>query len=125
MITPRKRPPQAFIVGGLKRSADEIAQEYRRRFGIESSYRQLRQCLSRSTTRDLCSKLLQVGIALLLRNVWVCLNAARAAVFSPPTSQQKHRHFRFSLLLRWLDTIDAHTRLKRDLAFAPSLPTTT
>lgn len=52
----------------------ELRERYRRRFGIETSYRQLRQALIRTSTTDPLLRLLFVGLALLLRNVWVWLH---------------------------------------------------
>jgi putative transposase len=51
-----------------------VAQTYRLRFGIETTYRQLHQARIRTCTRDPLLRLLYVGIALLLRNVWVWLH---------------------------------------------------
>lgn len=48
-----------------------IRAEYRKRFGIETSYRQMNQCRIRTSTRNPVLRLFFVGIALLLRNVWV------------------------------------------------------
>lgn len=48
---------------------------YRRRFGIESSYRQLNQARPRTCSRDPRVRLFLVGVSLLLRNVWVWLHA--------------------------------------------------
>jgi DDE family transposase len=50
------------------------ARQYRTRYGIESSYRQMNQGRVRTCTRDVRLRLLFVGIALLLRNVWVWLH---------------------------------------------------
>ena len=44
---------------------------FRKRFGIETSYRQLGEGLAQTTSRDRRYRLLRVGLALLLRNVWV------------------------------------------------------
>jgi hypothetical protein len=46
---------------------------YKRRFGIETSYRQLGEGLANTCTTDRRLRLLLVGVALLLRNVWVGL----------------------------------------------------
>ena len=48
-----------------------VHEEYRKRFGIETSYRQMHQCRIRTCTRNPVLRLLFVGIALLLRNVWI------------------------------------------------------
>ena len=47
---------------------------YRLRFGIESSYRQMHEGRIRTTTRRPVVRLLYVGIALVLRNLWVWLH---------------------------------------------------
>ncbi len=44
------------------------------RFGIESSYRQMHEARIRTTTRRPVVRLLYVGIALVLRNLWVWLH---------------------------------------------------
>lgn len=46
---------------------------YRRRFGIETSYRQLNEFKGRTTKKDVVYRLLLIGVALLLRQVWVYL----------------------------------------------------
>jgi len=56
-----------------------IRQTYRRRFGIEASYRQMERARIRTSTRDPLRRLLFAGIALLLRNAWVWLHLMRLA----------------------------------------------
>jgi putative transposase len=68
---------QALVYGywGLRpSSAQWVHETYRRRFGIESSYRQLHQARIRTCTRSPLLRLLYVGVALILRNVWVWLH---------------------------------------------------
>jgi Transposase DDE domain len=61
--------------GGLQPSSYQWVKEtYRSRFAIESTYRQLGQARIRTSTRDPLLRLLYVGVALLLRNVWVWLH---------------------------------------------------
>jgi hypothetical protein len=52
-----------------------VVQEYRRRFGIEVQYRQLGQCLAVTTSRDERVRLLLVGVALMLCNLWAFLHS--------------------------------------------------
>jgi hypothetical protein len=47
---------------------------YRRRFGIETSYRQMNEGKAKTTAKDVRYRLLLVGLALLLRQVWVWLS---------------------------------------------------
>jgi hypothetical protein len=67
---------------GAARSAAERARrarlarrKYRSRFGIETSYRQMNQGKGATTAKDVCYRLLLVGLALLLRQAWVWLSA--------------------------------------------------
>jgi putative transposase len=60
---------------GKSWSAAQVAAAYRRRFGIEASYRQLGQCLARTSSRDEKYRLLLVGLALLLCNLWALLHS--------------------------------------------------
>jgi len=66
--------------GGLRPSSYRwVQQTYRSRFGIETSYRQMNQARIRTCTRDPLLRLLYVGIALVLRNVWVWFHWERVA----------------------------------------------
>ena len=47
---------------------------YRKRFGIETSYRQMNQCRIRTTTTKFNVRFFYVAIGLLLRNLWVWLH---------------------------------------------------
>jgi putative transposase len=72
----RGREALVYAYGaGLKPGSFQWVKEtYRRRFGIEASYRQLEQARIRTSTRDPLLRLLYVGVALILRNVWVWLH---------------------------------------------------
>jgi putative transposase len=72
-----KHGRQALVYGywGLSPSSGQwLYETYRLRFGIEASYRQLHQARIRTCTRDPLLRLLYVGLALILRNVWVWLH---------------------------------------------------
>lgn len=60
--------------GWKPNSVAQVRQTYRLRFGIESSYRQLNQARIRTTSRSPLLRLLFVGLALVLRNVYVWLH---------------------------------------------------
>lgn len=64
----------AFGAGLQPGSYAWVKETYRKRFGIETSYRQLHQARIRTCTRDPLLRLLYVGVALILRNVWVWLH---------------------------------------------------
>jgi len=68
---------QTLVYGywGLRPSSGQwVYETYRLRFGIETTYRQLHQARIRTCTRDPVLRLLFVGLALILRNVWVWLH---------------------------------------------------
>jgi hypothetical protein len=64
---------QALATTRAAAAARQAKQWYRRRFGIETSYRQLHECQGRTTAKDVGYRLLLVGVALLRRQVWVWL----------------------------------------------------
>jgi len=67
----------AYAVYGLGRvQARQVFELYRRRFGIETSYRQVHQVRARTTSRNPALRLLLVGLALLLVNLWVLMRQA-------------------------------------------------
>jgi hypothetical protein len=53
-----------------------LADTYRQRFGIETSYRQLNEARIKTCTRDPKVRFLYMALALILRNVWVWLHWA-------------------------------------------------
>jgi hypothetical protein len=53
--------------------ARQAKRAYRRRYGIETSYRQMNEGKGQTTKKDPAYRLLWVGLALLLRQVWVWL----------------------------------------------------
>jgi hypothetical protein len=66
------RRTQLYAYWGLQPgSARWVYETYRKRFGIETSYRQMNEARIRTSTRNPLLRLLFVGLALILRNVWV------------------------------------------------------
>ena len=64
----------ALEAGRVRQRARLAKMAYRRRFGIETSYRQLNEGKGKTTKKDVAYRLLLVGLALLLRQVWVWLS---------------------------------------------------
>jgi putative transposase len=68
--------PLVYVTWGVWQYAPaQVVQRYRQRFGIESSYRQVGQCLARTSSRCERYRLLLVGVALLLCNLWSWLHS--------------------------------------------------
>jgi hypothetical protein len=84
-------------------SARAVHEQYRRRFGIETSYRQMNEGRAKTCARDPRWRLLLVGVALVLRNVWVWLH--QAVLSSPRRGRRRYHPERlpFKRLLKWLE----------------------
>lgn len=99
----RKRQVWVYAYWGLQPSrVDWVRETYRLRFGIESSYRQLAQARVRTSTRSPLLRLLYVGVALLLRNVWVWLHWEVLAERRRGYRRVDLGQLRFREMLRWL-----------------------
>jgi putative transposase len=83
------------------RSVSQVCDLYRLRFGIESSYRQLNQARLRTSSRSPELRLLAVGIAFLLRNLWA-LCAWMTLAHKGSGARTGQSKFRFHTLLRWI-----------------------
>ena len=62
-----------YVVYKVNISLDYIYQDYRKRFGIETSYRLKNISRIRTTTKNPILRLLYVGISFLLVNIWIYL----------------------------------------------------
>jgi hypothetical protein len=97
------RQPLVYACWGIDlHSTDWVYQTYRRRFGIETSYRQLNEARIKTTTRDPALRLLFVAIALILRNVWVWVHRQLLATPRRGGRKLNLRLLPFKMLLLWL-----------------------
>lgn len=102
----RKRETWVYAYWGITpKRVDWVKDTYRRRFGIETSYRQMNQCRIRTTTKKFHVRFLYVAIGLLLRNLWVWLHHV---VLSSP--RRGFRRYNWELLrvermLVWLEDV--------------------
>lgn len=101
-----KRKQQKLLFGAwkVKGSPQEIKELYRRRFGIESSYRQWRQARISTCTRQPHLRLLFVAVGLLLRNVWVWIHDQFLSKGTTPSRQMHLEKLRFRRMLDWIAT---------------------
>ena len=63
----------AFVAYKVDVRLHYIAEEYRRRFGIETSYRLKNICRIRTTSKNTIIRLLYVGISFIIINIWIYL----------------------------------------------------
>jgi hypothetical protein len=93
-----------YAFWGLARPSSTrwVADTYRQRFGIETSYRQMNEARIKTCVRSPLLRFLFVALALLLRNVWVWFHWE--VLSSPRRGRRRlnlHR-LRFKKLLFWL-----------------------
>jgi hypothetical protein len=91
-----------FAAAGVHGSPTEIRERYRTRFGIESSFRQLRQARIYTCTRDPLLRLAFVAVALLLRNLWVWIHQTILAEGQGEAMTLHLEKLRFKRMLDWV-----------------------
>jgi len=101
----RKRKKLLFAVFMVHMTPTDIRETYRKRFGIETSYRQMNEARIRTCTRDPRQRLLFVGIALVLRNVWVWLHFLFAKGKYSDEPQLFLELLRFKEMLLWITEV--------------------
>ena len=98
----RRRKRLLYVVSKVRRTPKEIRETYRKRFGIETSYRQMNEARIKTCTRDPRQRLLFVGIALVLRNVWVWIHFRFAKGKYSAEPQLFLELLRFQEMLLWI-----------------------
>jgi putative transposase len=101
----RRRKRLLFAIWKVHRTPKEIREIYRKRFGIETSYRQMNEARIKTCTRDPRMRLLFVGIALVLRNVWVWLHFRFAKGKYSDEPQLFLELLRFQEMLLWITEV--------------------
>ena len=86
-------------------SFEWVYQTYRQRFAIETTYRQMNEVRIRTSTRNPLLRLLFVGIALILRNVWVWCHLNWLAVCRGPGIYIREELLRLGEMLLWIQTL--------------------
>ena len=94
-----------YAIWKVRRTPREIREEYRKRFGVETSYRQMNQARIKTCTRDPRLRLLFVGIALVLRNVWVWLHFRLAKAKCSEEPIMFLELLRFKEMLLWITQV--------------------
>jgi len=75
---------------------------YRRRFGIESSYRLMEQVRGRTTARNPALRFLWMGLALLINNVWIKLHWTYLVRRDKGPCRVLRKHFILDRMLQFL-----------------------
>jgi putative transposase len=92
----------AYVVMHLDWSPAKCYQRYRRRFGIESSYRQLNQVRARTTSANPALRFLLLGLGFLLLNCWVSLRFATTRVLERGPARWVARLFQLPRFIAFL-----------------------
>lgn len=98
----RRSQKLLFAAWRVRGTPVEIRERYRKRFGIETSYRQMHQAKIHTCTRKPHLRLFFVAVALILRNLWVWIHATKLAD-GPTADLILHlNRLRFARLLDWI-----------------------
>lgn len=119
----------AYVTYRVRTHPLQIFQFYRRRFGIESSYRQMNRVRARTSSTDPALRLLYVGVAFLILNLWVVLKRRLACDVHRHGKRYNHRrftilrmcHFLIRAIERRLNTVEAIHKPAGDLAGAAQI----
>jgi len=92
----------AYVLVHLDWSAPKVYQRYRRRFGIESTYRQFNRLRARTTSRNPALRFLLLGLSLLLLNIWVMLRWLSTRVIGHGPARWRAPAFRLHRYIAFL-----------------------
>ena len=92
----------AFIVVWLDWKPEKVYEQYRRRFGIECSYRMLRRVRASTTSRNPSLRFFLLGIGLILVNAWVFLRWIFSRRMKPGPRQVDVSRFRLNRFSKFL-----------------------
>ena len=98
----RHRKWLAFIVIHLNWTPQQIYARYRRRFGIECSYRSMRQVRAQTTSHNPALRFFLLAVGLVLVNTWAFLRWVFARLIAPGPRRVDPKHFRFHRFTRLL-----------------------
>ncbi len=105
----RKRTWLVYGLIPLDWSAKKAQQRYRRRFGIESSYRQLGQVRAHTNSRNVALRFFYLALALLLLNVWTYLRCLCTPIIATGPFRLDLNQFRLARFIAFLRRAIEHT----------------
>jgi IS4 transposase len=91
-----------IVIGKLAMPPLQVHEEYRLRFGIESSYRTMNQVRAKTSSTSALFRLLLVGLAFLLLNLWSYLKWSYLYPRQPGPRQVLHQLLPLKTLCWWL-----------------------
>jgi putative transposase len=91
-----------IVIGKLSLPPLQVYEQYRLRFGIESSYRAMNEVRARTSSTSALFRLLLVGLAFLLLNLWSYLKWCYLYLRQPGPRQVLHQLLPLKTLCWWL-----------------------
>lgn len=109
----------AYVVDKVDIGLNYIYQDYRQRFGIETSYRLKNICRIRTTTKNPILRLLYVGISFLLVNIWIYILWSK--ISKPRRGGRLVYHYLFTLrqMLAFLANVVNRIYKPREIVYLP------
>jgi putative transposase len=98
----RRRKWLAFIIIELDWTPEKVHQQYRRRFGIECSYRLMRRVRAMTTSRNPAVRFFLLAVGMILVNAWVFLRWEFARLLAPGLRRVDEARLRFHRFTRLL-----------------------
>jgi hypothetical protein len=98
----RKNQKLLFAAWRVRGAPVEIRELYRKRFGVETSYRQMHQARIYTCTRNPHLRLVFVVVAFLLRNLWVWIHATQLADSRGEEMTPRLERLRLKQMLGWI-----------------------
>jgi putative transposase len=93
----------AYTIYNMNIPVKNTFKEYRKRFGIESSYRLMNQARPRTSTKKPVLRLLYIGLSLLLTNIWIYIQWTRLSL--PRQGGRQPVNWTFKTMLRQINRI--------------------
>ena len=98
----QRRTWLVYVLVHLDWSARKAHRRYRRRFGIESSYRQLGQLRAFTNSRNVALRFFYLALALLLLNIWTFLRCACTRIIATGPFRLELNLFRLARFIAFL-----------------------
>jgi hypothetical protein len=98
----KSKPKILFAAWNVYGRPSELRERYRKRFGIETSYRQARQGRIYTCTRNPHLRLFFMAVAMILRNLWVWIHQTRLAEGTGLHLTLRLECLRYKRMLDWI-----------------------
>jgi len=109
-----------IVIGELRISPQQVTEEYRRRFGIEASYRLMNQVRARTSSRSAALRFFLMTVAFLLLNLWSYIKWKH--LFVPHQRGPRQVLHRLLPLYRWRAWLWEMVKQRLGLSLVISIP---